>query len=56
MADNCGTAFAIILIWLRLASPRRDQCFASLDSFLQIPILCSKSLFDSAQSAFYPVR
>ena len=26
------------------------QCFVSLVSFLHIPILCSKSFFDSAQS------
>jgi len=38
---NFGTAVAIIL----------SQYFVSLASFLQIPILCLKSLPDSASSA-----
>ena len=38
---SSGAAIAIIL----------NQCFVSLASFLQIPILCMKSFADSASSA-----
>jgi hypothetical protein len=41
--SGCLAGFALAII--------RSQCLVSFDSFLQMEILCWKSLFDSAPSA-----